>query len=59
MTAYSNELDENLETVAGDFELWGQSMCANRPCFMYWGMVLDIELSILTFIRSLREGNFD
>src|SRR6218665_1789141 len=27
--------------------------------FRYWNTVLDLQLMVLTFIRSIREGNFD
>ena len=42
-----------------DFEQWCQSKCADQPSFKYWYLVLELELSILSFVRSFREGNFE
>lgn len=40
-----------------------ESRCINQadhhPTFKYWSSVLEMELTLLLFVRSLREGNFE
>jgi len=40
------------------FEQWKSSTSEKSPAFHFWDMVLRLEVLILIFIRSLREGNF-
>ena len=40
------------------FENWRHQKIAENPQFKYWSITLDLELTILTFVQSLREGNF-
>ena len=40
------------------FEAWCDMRRVACPQFQYWDTVLHLELSILLFIRSLRESNF-
>ena len=54
--ANQNEADEE---VALFFQEWC-SMQANKCVhFDYWMKTLSLELLLLVFIRSIREGNFD
>jgi len=41
-----------------DFEDWCHEKENSSPQFLYWATVLDLELSILIYVRSLREGDF-
>ena len=40
------------------FEAWCDMRAVACPQFQYWATVLHLEVSILLFIRSLRESNF-
>ena len=52
------EYDLNPTEQLEDFD----SSCKKRrnesPQFEFWSITLELELAVLTFIRSLREGNF-
>lgn len=48
-----SESDTKLE-----FHQWQDYKSSSRPQFKYWSMVLKIQLTILLFLRSLREGRF-
>ena len=37
---------------------WKDKMSAEHPQFHYWCLVLELELCVLQFVRSLREDNF-
>jgi hypothetical protein len=39
-------------------EEWIQNRAATNPQFKYWHTTLDLELLMLTYIHSVREGNF-
>ncbi|KAK6169757.1 hypothetical protein SNE40_020746 [Patella caerulea] len=41
------------------FETWCAAQKTLHPMFHYWDTVLELELCMLSFVRSLREGNFD
>lgn len=41
-----------------DFDAWCNLRAENCPQFQYWTTVLLLELSILLYVRSLRESNF-
>ena len=51
--------EDDMEEEDLNFDDWCSKKCGEQPSFMYWFMVLELELSLLTFIRSFREGNFD
>ena len=40
------------------FEQWKSSTSEKSPTFHFWDMILRLEVLILIFISSLREGNF-
>ena len=37
---------------------WLNSKSAENPMCLYWKMILDLQIDILLFIRSIRESNF-
>ena len=41
------------------FKVWCQTKSEQHPQFYYWATVMELELLMLQFIRSLREGNFN
>ena len=41
-----------------DFVEWCAGQVVEQPMFSYWSTVLDFELSILAFVRSIRTSNF-
>ena len=41
-----------------EFEGWCDKMSTDKPHFHFWYLTLLLQLDILTFIRSVREGNF-
>ena len=42
-----------------DFDNWFTLQCNECPQFYYWSLVLELELLMLQFVRSIREGNFE
>jgi len=49
----SDERDEELE-----FDDWCQQRAKTCPQFDYWATVLQVELTVLVYVRSLRQGSF-
>ena len=41
-----------------DFSTWVQKKRDDHPQFQFWATVLELELTVLEFVRSIREGNF-
>lgn len=41
-----------------DFDQWCKKQEDSHPQFKYWSIVLELELHILMYVRSLRESNF-
>ena len=41
------------------FDDWCCQRCQEFPQFHFWYATLHLQLLVLTFVRSLREGNFD
>ena len=39
-------------------ESWSNERTQNCPQFQFWAIVMELELCILTYVRSLREANF-
>ena len=44
--------------IPESFEARIQSSREQNPLFMFWSIILDLELLMCRFIRSLREGDF-
>ena len=38
---------------------WCEERKQNCPHFQYWNTVLELQISLLVYVRSLREANFD
>ena len=59
--AYTVHIEENSasEEIPFSFDQWCEKRQKDSPLFQFWFMILRMELTILTFIRSLREGNFE
>ena len=41
-----------------DIRNWLELKSADNPMIFYWKTILELELTILVFIRSIRESNF-
>ena len=54
-TDYCHEADDYDEMT---FESWSEKRRMESPQFQYWYMILSMELTILSLVRSFREGNF-
>ena len=39
-------------------EMWIQRCRSDNPMFLFWATIMDLELLMCRFIRSLREGDF-
>ena len=52
------------DSIRGDssleepFEKWRSKMIKKSPAYLYWDIILQIEVFVLIFIRSHREKNF-
>ena len=53
---YCKELPASEEPL--QFKVWCQTKNEQHPQFYYWTTVMELELLLMQFIRSLREGNF-
>lgn len=56
--AYDNYCQTQTDQVPLAFEDWCSQRAENIPQFQYWSIVLELELLVLVFVRSLREGSF-
>ncbi len=54
--AYSNYICRHQESM--EFTAWCNKRIEKCPQFQYWAITLILEISILCYIRSLRESNF-
>ena len=50
----------SIETIRepDDFNTWMQKQCESHPHVLFWSTALELELLVLEFVRSIREGNF-
>ena len=53
-TNYSSSVQGSAESL----EMWDARQKNDNPMFMFWSTVMDLELLMCRFIRSLREGDF-
>ena len=51
------EAAENDNSLVDPYEWLSQKAKSSTMCY-YWKMVIDLEVEILIFVRSIREGNF-
>ena len=52
---------QNCPCVLGppeSFDMWYRQTCVEVPQFKYWFTIIDLELLLCRFVRSLREGDF-
>lgn len=54
--SYKQSISSDEDIV--DFHEWVKKMCAERPQFQFWNLVLELEMDILQYVQSLREGDF-
>ena len=40
------------------FDSWLQKKTKAHPQFLYWATALELQLLVLEYVRSIREGNF-
>ena len=50
--AYSNS------GTTESFNEWRENLKETSPTFFFWDLVMELEMQVLMFIRSQREGNF-
>ena len=55
--AYQGYLDDDDATLT--FLEWHKMRSNESPQFLYWSKTLDLELLVLSFVKSLRVANFD
>ena len=55
--SYIDSLEEG--SVVLSFQSWCDQQCATIPQFQFWHIALELELLLLTFVRSIRQANFD
>lgn len=48
-----------VEDTNNNFNDWKESMAIQSPTFKFWDTIINLEKSILIFIRAHREANFD
>ena len=49
---------EEHNDLADNFDEWRQLKEDENPQFEFWSLTLEIQLSVLVFVRSLREEDF-
>ncbi len=55
-TKYVNELEEGRNQIS--FEEWCKRRGDASPQFKFWSIILQLELEVLIYVRSIREANF-
>ena len=55
--AYSSYVEEHND-LANNFDEWRQRKEDENRQFKFWSLTLEIQLSVLVFVISLREGDF-
>ena len=55
--AYS-QYSSNVLGPPESFEMWNNRQCSDVHMFKYWSSVIELELLMCRFVRSLREGDF-
>jgi len=58
--AYAHYVDSvGVTATADDFKTWCLTQSQKHPQFMYWSQTISLQLAVLTFVRSIRESNFE
>ena len=55
--AYSSYVEQENDHVP-TLDEWRTKREEESPQFKYWSLTLEFQLSVLVFVRSLREGDF-
>lgn len=55
-SAYKDKLQETEQSLT--FEDWENTMEKKSPHFLFWGLVLHLELTCLRLVRAFRAANF-
>ena len=53
----NSDTNDRVSEVA--FTAWCEEMCLGHPMFSFSSLVLDLELTLLAFIRALRTSDFE
>ena len=56
--AYVAYKSSTLDDEVVDFTIWKDKLSGEQPQFAYWSKVLELELSVLNFVKAIRSGNF-
>ena len=56
---YSTEAWAKGQGLVKTFEKWSADCIEKYPMFFFWQLVIDFQLLLMRFIRSLREGDFE
>ncbi len=54
--AYEEEMNKAVELIP--LHEWIEKKCKSNPTFKYWILVLDLEILLLSYVRSIRTSNF-
>ena len=54
---FSLDVEEHND-IADNFDEWRQLKEDENPQFKFWSLTLEIQLSVLVLVRSLREEDF-
>ena len=53
------KLDLTADEAPLPFSEWCKRMCEEQPQFLYWARVMELQLTVLRLVKSLREAKFD
>ena len=53
---YTSGVDEGQDLMSLDD--WSAKQADASPQFQFWFIILQLELTVLIYVRSVREGNF-
>ena len=57
--AYEEYVESDPQGLIETFDIFKARRMEESPQFHYWAIALELELTVLLFIRSIREGNFN
>ena len=55
---FDHSLEKNYADMSTTMEEWCEAQSLQRPQFKFWYIALNLQLLVLAYIRSIREGNF-
>jgi len=50
--------DADADAIEMSFEAWCTHQTAKQPQFAFWSLILQFEIAVLLFVRSVRTANF-